>query len=263
MNFGPLDVIPLWCFFLMATGMGVLAVECGYRFGKWRVSRGAVEKESPIAAMVGSLLGLLAFLLAFTFSMAASRFDARRHAVEDEANSIGTTYLRAQLLPEPQRSETAALLRRYARQRFQFVKEGKFDELTTLSEELHRQIWTRAVTAADQDRHSIMTGLFVQSLNEMIDLHSKRIFVGAYSRIPVTIWLALFLLTILGMASVGYQAGLSVTHRSPEMPVLALAFAVVLTMNVDLDRGYEGLLRVNQQPMIDLLKTMEEGTPQS
>src|SRR5579871_3264174 len=111
MNTEPMDVIPLWCFFLLTTSVCMLAVEGGYRFGRWRHARDSGEKEGSVAGMVAALLGLLAFMLAFTFSMAASRFDARRQAVLEEANVIGTTYLRTRLLPEPQRSETATLVR--------------------------------------------------------------------------------------------------------------------------------------------------------
>ncbi len=194
MNPEPLDLIPLWCFFLMTLIIGMLSVEVGYRVGKSRHARSPDEKDAPVAAMVGSILGLLAFMLAFTFSMAAARFDARRQAVLHEANAIGTTWLRARLL---------------------------------------------------------------QSLNESIDLHSARIFAGLLSRIPLTIWFALFSLNGPGMAAVGYQAGLSATRRSPEMLSLTVAFASVLSLNVDLDRAHEGLLHVSQQPMINLYDTMQ------
>jgi len=106
-----------------------------------------------------------------------------------------------------------------------------------------------------------LTGLFLQSLNEVIDLQSERVFVGLRSRIPISIWVALFTLSVLGMGSMGYQAGLSGTRRSPEMPILTLAFAWVLFLIVDLDRAHEGSLRVSQQPMIDLLKTMQAVRP--
>lgn len=261
MSSEPLDVVPLWCFFLLATVVGMLAVEGGYRFGKWRHSHASEEKETPVAAMVAALLGLLAFMLAFTFSLAAARFDARRQIVLEEANAIGTTYFRARLLPELQRTEIADLLRRYTELRVQYISAGRIAELMAQSEEIHEQLWSRAVAAAEQDHHSITTGLFLQSLNETIDLHSKRVFVGLQSRIPLTIWLALFCLDLLGMASVGYQAGLSVTRRSPEMPILTLAFAGVLLLIIDLDRGHEGLLQVSQQPMVDLLKTMQATQP--
>jgi len=76
----------------------MLAIEGGYRLGKWRHVHAADEKDDPVGAMVGSVLGLLAIMLAFTFHLAATRFDARRHAVLEEANAIGTAYLRARLL---------------------------------------------------------------------------------------------------------------------------------------------------------------------
>jgi hypothetical protein len=261
MHHEPLDLVPLWLFLPLAVAIGMLAVESGYRLGLWRRTHVSEEKEAPVAAMVGSILGLLAFLLAFTFSLAAVRFDARRQAVLEEANAVGTTYLRARLLPEPQKSEIIGLLREYTELRAHGMTEAKIAEVITKSEELHEQLWSRAVAVADKTPSAIMTGLFIQSLNEMIDMHSKRILVGLRSRIHVSIWLVLFGLAFMGMASVGYQAGLSGTRRSPEMPILTLAFASVLFLIVDLDRAHEGLLHVSQQSMIDLLRTMQTARP--
>jgi hypothetical protein len=261
MNVQPLDHIPLWCVLPLLIAIGTLFMEWGYRFGRWRHARAAEEKEAPVASMVASVLGLLAFMLAFTFSMAAARFDARRQAVLHEANAIGTTYLRTRLLPEPQRHEIAALLRRYTEVRSQVANPANIRSVLTESENLHAQLWSQATAVAEKDPHSMMTGLFIQSLNQAIDLHAERVFVGMYSRIPSTLWLALFSLTLLGLASIGYQAGLSETRRSPEMPILTLAFAGVLYLIVDLDRAHEGLLHVSQQAILDLLRTMENIPP--
>jgi hypothetical protein len=178
MNTEPLDVVPLWCFLPVATAIGMLAVEAGYRFGKWRRTHASEEKVGPVGAMVGSLLALLAIMLAFTFNLAATRFDARRQAVLEEANAIGTTYLRTRLLPEPQRADIAELLRIYTELRVRNVAEARITEVMTGSEKLHEQIWSQAVAAAEKTPGSITTGLFLQSLNQVIDLHSKRVFVG-------------------------------------------------------------------------------------
>lgn len=97
---GPLDALPLWGLFLAILLLVLLSVEGGYRLGKYRRSRSEEEKEAPVGAMVGATLGLLAFLLAFTFGLAATRFDTRRQVLLDEANAIGTTYLRAGMLPD-------------------------------------------------------------------------------------------------------------------------------------------------------------------
>jgi predicted benzoate:H+ symporter BenE len=103
-----------------------------------------------------------------------------------------------------------------------------------------------------------MTGVYIESLNQVIDLHESRVFFGLYSRVPLALWLILAGLVVLGMVSLGYQAGLSATRRSLAMPIFALAFAGVLYLIVDLDRGYEGFLQISQQAMIDLEHSMEE-----
>lgn len=257
MDIEPLDHIPLWFFFLVVIVLSIMTVEFGYRYGRWRLARKSKEQETPVAAMVASILGLLAFMLAFTFSMAATRFDARRQVVLEEANSIGTTYLRSQLLPEPQRTEIAERLREYTALRVQTLNVGIIKDLMKQSDELLKQIWSQALMVADKDPKSITTGLFLQSLNETIDIHSKRVFIGLRNRVPLSIWIVLFSLTVLGMMSIGYQAGLSGTHRSPEMLIMTLSFTLVLYLIIDLDRGQEGFLKVSQQAMIDVLNSMQ------
>jgi hypothetical protein len=252
----PLDVVPLWAMFLASGAFLWLAMESGYRLGKWRLLRNPDEKEQPVGAMVASILGLVALVLGFTFSLAASRFDARRMGVLEESNAIGTTYLRARLLPEPQRSEIHRLLREYVAVRIQGVEEGKTEQALARSEELHELLWSQAAAAAEKDSSSIMTGVFIQSLNDVIDLHARRVMVGLRSRIPLVIWIALFGLAMLGMTSVGYQAALCATRRSPAMLALVLAFAVVLLLIADLDRGQEGMMRISQHSMLDLQETI-------
>jgi drug/metabolite transporter (DMT)-like permease len=257
----PLDLLPLWGLFLAAAALLWLAMECGYRIGRWRRAQTPDEKDQPVGAMVASILGLLALVLGFTFSLAASRFEVRRQVVLEEANAIGTTYLRARLLPEPQRTELEKLLREYAAVRIQAPQEGKTAQAITRSEALHELLWAQAADAAKQDRGSIMTGVFIQSLNELIDLHAKRMFVGLRSRIPLVIWVGLFGLAMLGMAAVGYQSGLAATRRSPAMLGLVVAFSLVLYLIADLDRAHGGLLRIGQQAMIDVQRSMQPTPP--
>lgn len=261
MNGEPLDFMPLEGLFLAAGLCAWLALEGGYRFGRWRHARAAEEKDAPVGAMVGAILGLLAFMLGFTFSMAASRHDARRQAVLDEANAIGTTWLRARLLPQPQQAKVARLLREYVDVRLRSVEKGQAAKCIARSEELQDQLWSQATTAAEKTPGSIMTGLFIQSLNEVIDRHAQRLFVGARSRIPVSIWYLLLALALVGMAAVGYQAGLSATRRSPAMLLLVVAFAAVLLLIADLDRPQEGFLKVGQEALVDLQRSINAAQP--
>jgi len=257
MKTAPLDAIPLWGLLLGALLLLWFFMEWGYRFGKFRHTRRPDERDQPVGAMVASILGLLALVLGFTFSLAASRFEARRQAVLEEANAVGTTFLRARLLPTPEGDKVAELLRKYVDVRLRGIEEGKIAEALSESELLHGALWNEAVSAAGKTPGSIATGLFVQSLNEVIDLHAKRILVGIRSRIPIVIWAGLIGLATLGMAAVGYQAGLSTTRRSPAMLGLVLAFAGVLALIADLDRAQEGLLRVSQQALIDVQRSMQ------
>lgn len=253
----PLDYIPFGALLFIASALLWLVMEIGYRFGKWRHVHHPDEREQPVGAMVASILGLVALVLGFTFSLAANRFDARRLVVLEEANAIGTCYLRARLLPEPERTEVARLLREYVDVRIRGVQEGKPEEAISRSEVLHEQLWNYAAAAADKNDKSIMTGVFIQSLNNVIDVHAKRVLLGIRSRIPVVIWAGVFGLALLGTASVGYQAALTTTRRSPAMIGLVLTFTIVLWIITDLDRGQEGLLRVSQRSMLDLQNTMQ------
>ena len=107
------DVVPLWAVFFGTLASILLLVELGHRIGRWRRARSQGEKEAPVGGMVTAELGLLAFLLAIAFSLAANRFEDRRAVLLDEANAIGTCYLRAAMLPEPHRTEVRRMLREY------------------------------------------------------------------------------------------------------------------------------------------------------
>lgn len=257
MSYEPIDVVPLWSLMLLTAALLWLMMEIGYRVGRWRHSHWPDEREQSVGAMVASILGLVALVIGFTFSFAASRFEARRLTVLEESNAIGTCYLRARLLPEPEQSEVARLLREYVDIRIAAVKDQQPEKAIARSEEIHELLWTQAAIAAEKNQASIMTGIFIQSLNDVIDVHAKRVLIGLRSRIPVVIWIGLYSLSLLGMATVGYQAALTKTRRSPAMLALIIAFTSVLMLIADLDRSQEGLLRVSQRSMLDLQRTMQ------
>ena len=223
---GPLDALPLWGLFLAILLLVLLAVEGGYRLGQYRRSRSEEEKEAPVGAMVGATLGLLAFLLAFTFGLAATRFETRRQVLLDEANAIGTTYLRAGMLPD-RREDRRALLRDDVETRLDAVRSGKVTAGIRRSEHLHEQLWVQAVALGETHPTSIVVGLFIQALNEVIDLHEKRVTAGLRNRIPGAIWVALCAVAVLSLAAMGSHAGLSRTSRSLAV-VCAVAFALVI-----------------------------------
>jgi hypothetical protein len=254
-----LDALPLAGVFTGTVLIVLVGIEAGFRIGRRRRERLDGTKEAPIGGAVGALLGLLAFLLAFTFGIAASRFDARRHLLLDEVNSIGTTYLRAGMLPEPQRSELRGLLKQYVDVRANLAAHPEeLPAAIARSEELQSAIWQSATVVAQADPQSEVTALFVDSLNETIDLHTKRVVYGTQYRIPSVIWIVLGLVAVLSMLSMGYQFGLTGTRNLLISSVLGLSFSLVILLISDLDRGAEGNLRVNQQPLLELQQKLSQ-----
>jgi hypothetical protein len=251
----PLDVLPLWALLIGITLVILLSVEVGYRVGRFRGSR-VHEMETPVGEMVAATLGLLAFILAFTFGLAATRFDTKRQLLVDEANAVGTTYLRAAMLPE-RREEIRALLRDYVDVRIEAVKPGKLEEAVRQSESLQNRLWEQTVPIAAKNPNSIIVGLFVQSLNEVIDLHMKRLTAEVRNRIPFAIWAALYGISILSFGAMGYHSGLTGTTRSLVIIAVAFTFSVMIVLIADLDRSQEGILKVSQQALIDVRQSMK------
>ena len=249
-----LDIVPLWALLIGIVLIVLLSGEVGFRVGRLRARR-AHEMETPVGEMVAATLGLLAFILGFTFGLAATRYDAKRQLLVDEANAVGTTYLRAEMLPE-QRDEIRALLREYVDVRIESVVPGKLAEGVRRSEALQTRLWQLTVPIAIKHPNSIIVGLFVQSLNEVIDLHTKRL-TAVRNRIPFAIWAALYGISIFSFAAMGYHSGLTGTTRSLVIIAVAFTFSVVIVLIADLDRSQEGVLRVSQEALNQLRQSMK------
>ena len=253
-----LDTLPTWAVFVGTVVVTWLAIEVGYYVGRLRVRRGVPEKADSIAAMHGTILALLAFILAFTFGMASTRYDARKRLVLTEANAIGTSFLRADLLPSPFDTEMKTLLREYVDTRLEAVRPDKRDAALARSEELHALLWSQAVQVSREAPGSYGLLLFTPSLNEVIDLHAERVVAAIYDRLPAGVWAVLYLVAILAMLAMGYHLALTDSRRSITSVALALAFSLVIVLIVDLDRPQGGVLTVGQQAMEDARATMIE-----
>jgi hypothetical protein len=255
-GFAPLDVLPLWALSVALFAANLLLDECGFRVGRLRGRQSQKEGDATVSTVVAAELGLLAFLLAFSFGIAASRFDLRRQMVLEEANAIGTTFLRSAMLPDAQGESIRGLLRTYTDVRLEATMGVPIDRILRRSEQLHQQMWSEAVAAAEYDPRSVPVGLFIQSLNQLIDLHTARVMAALRSRLPLAVWIVLFTVGLLAFFTMGYQAGLTTASRSPAAIVLALTFGAVIWLVADLDRPSEGFLRVSQEPMIEVRKMM-------
>lgn len=253
----PLDILPVWLFVVLFLVAALVAYEIGYRVGAWWQRRHEKESEGPTGVIVGSVLALMAFLLAITTGMAGDRFDTRRGLILAEANSIGTTALRAGYLPEPASSELHDILRDYARLRITGDDTAEIEAQVARSEELHADMWAIAEELAREQPESDVLAIFIESLNETIDLHTSRVAAGAYARVPVSVLWLLVGGVILSLGMVGYSAGLALRRSMISAVVLVVAMSAVMALVIDLDRPIGGLIRSNQQPLIDVAESLE------
>jgi hypothetical protein len=211
------------------------------------------------------VLGVLGLLIGFTISMAVSRFELRTQLVLDEANAIGTSYLRTELIPEPDRSYIAGRLREYVGLRLRDTR--AVDDVSTLknpiairnareeTRRLQNAFWMRAVSRAQKDPNPVTTGLLLQSLNQVIDLEAAR-WTGFNNHVPPTVIHMNALVALVAALLVGYTIGLAGQRNIFSVCLLATAITLSLVVIIDLDRSRQGLITVTQQPLIDLEQQM-------
>jgi len=256
-----LDSLPIAGVFVTFALIALVAYELGFRLGRWWQGRTPGETEGPTGMLVGSLFALMAFLLAITMGMASDRFDTRRGLVLAEANSIGTTYLRAGYLPEPAASASQELVREYASLRVASNDPVELQRKLARSVEIQNELWSTAADLARTTPDSDVLAIYIESLNDTIDLNETRVTAGIYARVPETVLLLLVIGSALTLGMLGYSAGLT-RRRSPlTAGVMIVVLGAVITLVVDLDRPRDGFLQVSQQPLIDLQQQI--GPPSS
>jgi hypothetical protein len=232
------------------------ALEGGFRLGR-RIGVDASESaKAQINTIQASLLGVLALLLGFTFSLALQRHDSRSQAVVTEANAIGTAALRARLLPQSVRADTQSLLGQYLDLR---VRAGAVSldqpeeraQLVRQSTQVFESLWRNAARAAAEEPNPVTTGLLIQALNDMIDAHGVRD--AALARhVPEVVLFLLFGTFVLTASLVGYASGVGRHRASFATYMLVLLITFLVFMIIDLDRPRRGWIEVSQQSMLDL-----------
>ncbi len=234
----------------------ILLNEGGFYFGRFVQNRTDDEIKSLTGAIQGSILGLLALLLGFTFSMSMQRYDNRSEALMSEANAIGTVQLRVQLLPEQHRGEANALLANYLDLR---IALGKVD-LTRQEErraynaqitDVQMRLWALAVEAVQDDPRPVTTGVFITALNEMLDAQGKRSAL-LQMHVPEVVLYLLFLVFVASGGILGYSSGLSGKRVLAPTVMVSFLIALIVFIIIDLDRPKRGLIQVNQAPMLML-----------
>jgi hypothetical protein len=235
---------------LGATTVGVL-------IGK-RVAHLSSSLSEPLGVLQGALLGVVGLILAFGLSLAVSRYESRRANVVDEANTIGTTFLRAQTLPEPERTKSLNLLVTYTESTVQLTSYVPGSDEAEAADDreqlLQRRLWALAGEAVDEQPVASAPRLYIETLNEMIDAQATRV-AGLNNRVPGAVILFEILGAMLALGLLGaYLAMLGRGMIAVTMASALVAFLLFITC--DLDRPTRGLITVPDQVLVDQLESM-------
>ena len=247
-----IDSMPLWGILIATITIVWMATEVGFRLGVFRSKGAEFNNETQITSMTGAHLGLLAFLLAFTFSMSAGHFDARKKVMLEETKVIGVAYLRSTLIPGQAGENIRALLRQYTNLRSTIGGETDIPSLIRDSEQLQSQLWREVEALVAGEQPTVMHSLLIQAINAVFSVHEDRLSAGLHNRIPPSIWVALYVVLLLSMVGMGYHSGMKGARSPVPTAALAVSFSMVLFLIADLDRPSSGLVMTDQASMIEL-----------
>lgn len=254
------DGFPLTGILVATLAVVLAAIEIGYRTGRWRLGKlgGKNESEAQLSAMTGAHLALLAFIMAFSFNMAAGHYQERRSLIQADANALGTAYLRAGLIKAPESESIRALLVEYTAARAHITSLDDADHLLQRTDELQTLMWSKVQALTKRQTPNVLHSLLIQSLNEVFDIHEERVAAGLKHRVPYSIWLSLAALLTLAMLGIGYFSGLKGQRNPIASTGLALSFSLVLLLIADLDRPTGGMVRADQSAMGTLLEKLQQ-----
>lgn len=261
-----LYVTPIPILGIILFGSMLLAGYAGTRVRKWKKARQGDEPDegdSREGYVVSAVLGLLALLLGFTFSLAVDRFDARRILVLEESNAIGTAYLRSQLLDEPHRTRMSTILRDYTENRVKLGEAGAVDDQLkrlAINDQLLTDLWSATAASFDSVRDLDFSSALIESVNAVIDDDAARK-AARFARVPTGVFVVLYIYVLTSACLLGYVLGDS-RRRLGTGVFLALLSASLLLI-VDIDGPSTGLIRESQLPMVllrDNLRNMPPGS---
>jgi hypothetical protein len=249
--------MPLWLLAALIFTALSAAREAGHLLSKRRKGSPATgHAETGDGFTMTSIIGLLALLIAFSFSLSLQRYDARRELVISEANALGTTWLRTGLLDEADRTRLQALLREYVDIRVEFGAASTTEQEAAVfqkTEAMQQRLWDATTNVVTPFRTTPLAALLVTTTNESIDLAAERK-ATREARIPPRILRVLMLYALIAAVMIGYEKGNHRAATSLLFVLLTLAASLVL----DLDRPTTGGIKVSQQPMLDLQRSIAE-----
>ena len=237
-------------------GSMLLALEMGWRIGRQRLQADPVGAHSGLGALEGAVFGLMGLLVAFTFSGAAARFDARRELLLKEANAIGTVWLRLDLLPAAARDGLRADLRAYVDQRLAATR-ARATQVDVSLTALQQHVWSQAVAGARAADDASVAQLVLPAINDMVDIASAR-YLASQTHPPGVIY-AMLLVLALACALLGGH-GMAGSQRRSWLHVFVFTGSLLMAIYViaDIEFPRLGFIRVDRydQLLVDLRQSM-------
>lgn len=238
-----------------------LANEIGYRLGLGKSSKESDNSKTVSSALKASILSFVAFLLAFSFSITTSRHDARREVVLNEANAIGTCYLRAGLLEEPYKTETRKVLREMTDVRIQYFQEGEDLAAAKKSNEelngLTNDLWAQVEAAFAANTSRVHSSQIIPAANEVIDLNTTREW-AVHSRLQPAVLVLLIVSILVSNLLMGHSSGQVEGRHCGLWISFNVLLALVLFVVLDYDRPRRGFIQVDHSPMMQLRDSIRE-----
>jgi hypothetical protein len=241
--------------FFIVVAIFCVVLELAFRLGRHHRTHSNDSTRSHLTVLQTALLGLLALLLGFNFAMATSRFEARKKLIQDEVTVIGSTYLRAKLLPSDLRGKMSTMLKDYVSARIEFMRAGTDEKLLEAASESSRmiedQLWNLAAAAEAQGEATAAMNLVIQSLTDVYNVNEKRR-AEQDDHVPATVINLLFVVAIGALGFIAYSYGLGHRRRHGSTAIFAILIAMVFTITLDLDQPRSGFIRVCEESMLRL-----------
>lgn len=239
-------------------GLGLFAVLFGAAEVGFRIARrqgDAIDGvKSETSTIQGAVLGLVGLLGGFCLAMAVSRFDSRRQFITDEANAIGTCYLRTSLLPHPHAETSARMLREYLDERIhfsEFLSYGpELAENIRKTRDLQAELWKQGIAANDV-QPTVATGLYLQALNAVIDMEGVQMR-AVENHVPVAVLMLLVASAVVSALLIGYVYGQAGQRNQFATTLMTGLLALVILIIIDLDRPRIGLIKLGHQSLLEL-----------
>lgn len=255
----PLYEWSTWEIVTVVLGLMLVCNEIGFRVGRRGLGKESELSRTVSNALKGSIFGLVALLLAFSFSATTSRYDLRQRIVLDQSNAVGTCYLRASLLDEKLKNQIQKLLRRYVDLRLQLHQVGHDAEQNAqIQGDIDKalaDLWSNVEEAYQADPEKVRNILLIPSANEVIDLSSTRAW-ASRNHLPEPVIFLLLVSVLVSSALLGHSSGQSGRRHIGLWMASNAVFALVLFIVLDFDRPRRGLIRIDQTPLIELKQSL-------